>query len=329
MRHALLAGLLSSITGFATVTTVAADMTLLQTIPLPGVAGRIDHLALDAVGNRLFVAEHDNGTLDFIDLAKGVVAGRLDGLSEPQGVVYLADAGLVVVGSGGDGSVRFFDGLSLAQTGIINLDGDADNVRVGPEPGQVVVGYGLGEGGGLAVIAADGPTLMQEIPLPGHPESFQIDPDGGRIYVNVPSAGGLSIVTLATAEVSALSTEGLGANFPMALGPSPGSVAIAFRSPPKAALVDATKGVVATVDSCADADDIFVDASRARLYVICGEGLIDILGVASAELTPIARVSTAVGARTGLFDAPSNRLFVAAPARDGADAMIMVLQPGP
>jgi hypothetical protein len=49
-----------------------------------------------------------------------------------------------VVASAGDGTVRFFDASSLTPIGSIALGDDADNVRVDPKTGQVVVGYGSG-----------------------------------------------------------------------------------------------------------------------------------------------------------------------------------------
>lgn len=296
-----------------------------QTISLPNVKGRIDHLAIDPAGNRLFVAEHDNGTVDVVDLAKGQAAGRIGGLSEPQGVAYLADSSRIAVADGGDGSVRFFDGATLKPLGTVDLGDDADNIRLGPASGQIVVGYGEG---GLAYIDPKGPTLTRRIMLAGHPESFQLEAQDDRAFVNVPTAGGIYVVDLKSGKAAKISTKGLGANFPMALGPLPGMVAVAFRAPSKVALVDATRGIVASADSCADADDIFIDGQRNRLYVACGDGGIDVFDVGPSKLAPAGRVATSDGARTAFFDAASDRLFVAAPARNGADAKIMVFRPG-
>ncbi len=41
-----------------------------QTIPLPGIQGRIDHLALDVQGQRLFVAALGNDSVEILDLAR-------------------------------------------------------------------------------------------------------------------------------------------------------------------------------------------------------------------------------------------------------------------
>ena len=122
---------------------VSVQLELVRTIALPNVSGRIDHLAVDVPHQRLFVAELGNGSVDRIDLSSGETR-RIEGLKEPQGLVYLPDRDELVVASGGDGTVRFFDASSLEPVGSVSLGDDADNVRVDPKTGQVVVGYGSG-----------------------------------------------------------------------------------------------------------------------------------------------------------------------------------------
>lgn len=74
-----------------------------STIPLPGVGGRIDHMAIDRGRQRLIVAALGNGTVEVIDLATGKPRQRIGGLKEPQGVAYADKADVVVVASAGDG----------------------------------------------------------------------------------------------------------------------------------------------------------------------------------------------------------------------------------
>jgi DNA-binding beta-propeller fold protein YncE len=331
VRHLLVALMPVLLAAMASSTACAADaLTLGQTIPLPEVGGRIDHMALDEAGNRLFVAEHDNGSLDVVDLRTGAAAGRITDLSEPQGVAYFAESDKIVVTNGGDGSVRFFDGHSLAPSGTVNLGSDADNIRSGPSPGQLIVGYGGGppnSSAGLTYVDVNSLKIIHRTLLAGHPEGFQIDKQADRILVNVPSARRMSVVDMRSGTVSHVSINGLGANFPMALNPSDGSAIVAFRSPSKIALIDPVKGVVASANSCGDADDLFVDAPRNRLYVACGQGLVDIFGLTDNALVPAGNVTTSRGARTALFDAKLDRLFVAAPARGGQAAKILVFRP--
>src|SRR5262245_50184297 len=101
----------------ARVACAEAALQLIQTIPLPGVEGRIDHLAIDAEGQRLFIAALGHGTVEIADLKAGKITGRIDNLREPQGVAYLPDQDEIAVACGGDGAVRFFAGKSLEPLG--------------------------------------------------------------------------------------------------------------------------------------------------------------------------------------------------------------------
>jgi hypothetical protein len=103
--------------------------------------------------------------------------------------------------------------------------------------------------------------------------------------------------------------------------------AVVFRNPARLVLFDVSTGKAgAAVDTCGDADDLFFDAARKRFYVTCGAGNVDVF--ASGDLKPLGRVQTKSGARTGLFVAELDRLFVAERAGLlGNEAAIAVLKP--
>src|SRR5436190_782869 len=161
----------------------APPLELVRSIPLEKVHGRIDHMAVDRGGSRLLVAALENNTLEVVDLAKGVRSRQIEGLGEPQGVCALP-SGKIVVASGGDGTVRIFD-ESLKVTGTIDSLSDADNVRFEAAAGRVWVGYGSGA---LVAIDPEKAKKVATIPLDAHPESFQLETKGSRIFVNVPKA---------------------------------------------------------------------------------------------------------------------------------------------
>src|SRR5438552_1565239 len=110
---------------------------LAQSILLPGVEGRIDHLSVDIKGQRLFVAALGNNTLEIVDLAQGKRVRSITGLHEPQGVVYLPDLDQVVVANGDDGTVRTYDAKSLMVVSSLTLGDDADNVRYDSANGRI------------------------------------------------------------------------------------------------------------------------------------------------------------------------------------------------
>jgi DNA-binding beta-propeller fold protein YncE len=321
----LAAGLIGPATAMAQ--TANAPLVLERKIPLGEVRGRIDHLGIDGKRQRLLVAELGNNSLGVVDLTTGKVLRTLAGFSEPQGVAYVSFADRVYVANGGDGSVRVLDGESFAPLGHIALGDDADNVRVDALRHRVIVGYGRGA---LAVIDPATRTKTADIRLAGHPEGFQIDDTGTRVFVNVPTARAIEVVDLATRANRSLPTRGAGSNFPMAIDRGAHRVLVVFRRPPVLLALSSRDGhVVAKVATCSDADDVFVDAGRRRIYVSCGAGVVDVLEQGKGGYRRLARVPTASGARTSLFVPELDRLFVAVRARGNEPAAIWVFRPAP
>ena len=328
LRH-LLAALLWVASGQTWAVDLPPPLVLEATISLPHTGGRIDHMAVDLRRGRLFVAELGNGTLDVIDIAGRRVIQRVSGLKDPQGVGYSPAADIVSVASAGDGSVRLFRGEDLSPVGVIDLGDDADNVRVDPRSGQVFVGYGKG---GLAVIDPASRSIVSRAKLPAHPEGFGIDAAARRAYVNVPDAHQVAVVDLGTGrQTAAWQVPGLRSSYPMALDETRGVLATAFWDPARLVLLDTDSGAAkASVETCGDADDVFFDVRRRRIYVSCGEGVVGVLQGDAAGYHPLARIPTHSGARTSLFVPELDRLFVAARAGLlGSDAALLVFRPGP
>lgn len=291
-----------------------SPLALAGAIALPDTAGRIDHLAVDVAGRRLFVAEVANGSVDVVDLAARRVVGRVKGLTEPQGVAWLPARGEFVVGCG-DGTVRFYRAADRAEVASVALGEDADNVRVDARNGRVVVGYGSG---GLAVIDPVSHQVIRRVTFKGHPEGFRLS--GAYAYVNDPDDGAVLAVDLdAGRVVGRWPTGGLRFNFPMAVEPSGERIAVAYRLPARLVRIDTRTGAaVSRQPVCGDADDLFLVG--ARVLVVCGAGSVDVV----ADGRVAARVATGPGARTGLFVPEWGQLFVAVPSR-GAPAAIWVL----
>ena len=303
-------------------------LVLERTIALHDVRGRIDHMAVDLARKRLLVAELGNDSVDVIDLAAGVVAHRITGLREPQGVGYAERTDVILVANAKDGSVRLFSATDFSPAGSVALGDDADNVRIDPRNGLAVVGYG---NGGLAVIDPRSHARVADIHLPAHPEAFQIDPQTGRAYVNIPGALQIAEVDLdARRVVASWPMRDASANFPMALDPAQSLLASVFRSPPSLLLLDAATGAVRQrLPVCGDSDDVFFDATRARIYASCGAGEVAVFhrDTAWQALDP---VRTASGARTSLFVPQLDRLYVAERAGlVGSEAAIRVYRPTP
>jgi len=158
----------------------AASLTLERTIPLPGVEGRIDHFSLDTAGHRLFVAALGNNTVEVVNLTEGKVIRSITGLVEPQGIFFLADVNRLFVANGGDGAVRVFDGTTFAAMAAVKFGDDADNLRYDAAAKRLYVGYGSGALGAIDVTRN---TIVADVPLKAHPESFQLEKNGSRAFV--------------------------------------------------------------------------------------------------------------------------------------------------
>ena len=260
-----------------------------------------------------------------VDIDGRKVSRRLEGFDEPQGIAYSPQTDTLYVASGGDGVLSSFRGAQLESAGKLDLGDDADNVRIDREQQRVYVGVG---GGNLTVVDGASFKKIAEIELKGHPESFQLESEGSRTYVNVPDAREVAVIDRkAGKQVGSWPTSALRSNYPMALDSPHGRVFVAFRQPATLVSYDAASGAVQErIEICGDADDIFVDARRGRIYVVCGQGVIDVLREGD-RTSRIARVATSSGARTALFSPELDRLFVAARATGGEGAAVWVFRP--
>jgi hypothetical protein len=299
-------------------------LSLAKTIPLPGVTGRFDHFALDIKGNRLFVAALGNNTLKAIDLVAGKRLQSIAGLPKPTGVLYLADRNQLFVACGDDGSFKVFDGVSLRSERVVTGLDDADNVRFDTKTGLIYLGYGSGA---LAVIRAATAEKIASIELAAHPESFQLEKNGRRIFVNVPDARQISVVDRERGAVIATwPMETFQANFPMALDEPGRRLFVGCRNPARLVVLDTTGGrKVADLAISGDVDDLFYDAARHRLYASCGDGFVDIIAQQDSDnYERLDRIPTAPGARTSYFSPELGQFFLAVPERGAQKAEIWI-----
>jgi DNA-binding beta-propeller fold protein YncE len=293
------------------------------TIKMPGVKGRIDHFAVDVTHRRLFVAALGNDSVEVLDVAHGRREKSVRGFHEPQGIGYLASENRLYVANAG-GGVDILDATSLSRLKRIEPLDDADNVRYDARAGTVLVGYGSGV---LRVLDAKTAQSQGDIALSGHPESFQLEASGPRIFVNVPSGRHIAVVDRERRSVVATWPVPAKANFPMALDEQGRRLFVGARSPALLLVYDIDKGsVLARAKIGGDTDDLFFDARRKLVYVICGEGRVDVLRREGDRYSLAQSVKTAPRARTGLFVPEDGRLYVAAPATAQSPARVLVYE---
>ena len=299
---------------------------LKATIELPDVQGRIDHMSIDVRGQRLFVSALGNNTLEVVDLKAGRRAKTIGGLKEPQGVLYVAETERLFVANGNDGSVRMFDAISYSPLKTLDYGDDADNLRYDSAHKKVYVGYGSGA---LGEIDNDG-NKVSDIKLDAHPESFQLETNSPRIYVNLPNSRKVAVVDREKHTIIATWQTGTAfANYPMAVDESEHRLFVVTRMPARLLVFDTNTGnIVQKLPAVGDCDDVAYDSNRKRIYASGGDGAISVFLEEDADhYKELARIPTVKGARTSFFSPELDRLFLAVRRQDSQSAAIQIFVP--
>jgi len=317
----------------------ASTLELKRRIALPGVGGRrLDHMGVDAGGQRLFVTAFHNHTVEVIDVRLGKPVRTLSNLGEPQGVLYEPSTNRLYISSSLDGTVKIFDGSTFEMLTTVKFSSDADNLRYDPHSNSVVVGYGgekflrgapiRGHGGGALAFLNDAGTKTGEIALDAHPESFQIEKNGTRVFVNVPDHKEIEVADVVSRTVVARWPETTCAeNFPMSLDETHDRLFVGCRTPARLLVFDTESGkMIASYPTVEHTDDLFYDPDRGRVYVL-GESFIESWQQRDADHYDRAgQVATPAEARTGLFVPQWGKLFEAVPRRGGEEAQVLVFE---
>jgi DNA-binding beta-propeller fold protein YncE len=298
-------------------------LTLKSRIEFANVEGRIDHFSADINGQRLFMAALGNHTVEVMDVQNGKRLHTIRDLAEPQGLYFDPATNHLFAGCAKDGTTKVFDGSTFQLLETVQFLSNVDNIRYDARNRRIIVGY---DDGALGFLDPNG-KKMGEIALDAHPESFQLEKSGTRVFVNVPNQKEIQVADLAKGVLiakwpvlSALR------NYPMALDESHRRILIGCRTPAKMLVIDTETGkLTASLDIVDDTDDMFYDASKKRVYVIGGGGFVDVFDQKDSDhYIRIEHLATAAGARTGFWAPDWNKLFVAVPHRNEQRAEVLI-----
>jgi DNA-binding beta-propeller fold protein YncE len=297
------------------------QLILKQSISLPNVRGRIDHLDVNLQSQIVYMAALGNNSLEAIDIKNGKLLYSIKDLSEPQGVVYIPQTNEVMVANGGNGNCLFYNAQTFANTAKIGLGSDADDVRYDSADQRIYVGYG---DGGIAIIDAQKHEKIGDVRLSAHPEGFQIDKAINKIFVNAPDAHQIDVIDLTTMSVTAKWETEFGANFPMAIDKEHHIIFIGYRHPAKIVAINEMTGkTIAVTDLISDVDDIYFDSKTNKQYASGGGGAINVFLFSNSTFTQVANIPTRSGARTSLL-IPQLNSFVLAERAGGGPAQLQV-----
>ena len=299
-----------------------------RTVPLPNVKGGFDLMALDAAGQRLFVAAEDNHTVEVIDVRHGRALASLPGFNEPKWVVYRPEGNRVFVSTGGDGRVTELDGTTYRPVRSYAFREACNNLRYDSLARQLVVGVGK-TFGALGLIDVARNVQAGEIPLAGYAKQFELD--GRRIYVNEPALNQVEVIDRDTHKpVATWPVTGSSQNIPMALDRVHHRLFVACAPGRLVVFATADGRQVASLPLPADADSIYYDSARQRLYISCGAGSIAVVQQSTPDAYQTRQLlPTVPGAGTSLFAAGLNQYFLATPQAGNQPAGLRIYRPAP
>jgi DNA-binding beta-propeller fold protein YncE len=298
-------------------------------ITLSNVKGRIDHIDINIKDQIAYIAALGNNTLEIVDLKSGKVTGSIKGLDEPQGVAYITKHGEILIANGGTGECGFYNALTLKKTGSIKLTDDADDVRYDADADRIYVGYGSG---GIAIIDAASHRQAGNIPLPAHPESFQLDAKAGKLWINLPGSGMVGVADLKQLKLIAKWSRLLPrSNFPMAYDDTQHRIIVGYRLPAKLIVYNSETGKeIFSASMVGDVDDLYWDKSTKQILISGGSGSVNMFKqTGNTSYQKIADIKTRNGARTSLY-VPELKLFlIAARANGDQKAALLVYKINP
>jgi DNA-binding beta-propeller fold protein YncE len=317
--------------------TTGTPFRLAQTISMPNVKGRLDHMYVDVEGKRLFLAGLENGTLEILDLSTGKWSRRLTGFKKPQGVLYIPKLNKLFVASGDDAMLRVFRGDTLDLLHSIELEPGPNRVIYDPHSDLVYVGYGGKDAGKdygqVGIIDAKNDKHIGDIKVSAHPSELLLNEAGTTLFVFMAAANQLQVVDKNKRRVVA--TWSVSGDHPgdAAFDESTSRLFIGTHTPAEMIVMDSQTGTEITHLATAQGmDGVYFDRSRKRVYVSGGrslpEGFAYIYQQHDADhYRCIGKIPTREGSGTSFWSRELNRYYVAAPATGKQDAAILVYEP--
>ena len=318
-RLVTLVALAAALAPYAAPPALAADpapLVLVQTIPLKGTAGKLDHLAVDARGGRLFVANKANNTLDVVDLKAGTLIRQVPDQVKVSGVAYAADLDMIYVGNGG-GVCNGIDGKDY-RTVFSTPAEKADNVYYHSGSKLVYVAHG----DTVSALDANSGEVKARIPTGGKVEEFRVDKKANKLFINLRGPSVVGVIDLVKNEVvDRFKLTKTDTNGPLAYDDKAGLLFVGCGGKaPMVIVVDAKTGrEEASVAIPAGIDNLHYDKKRDRLYASCGDGVVAVVGTKGGQYALLAKVETAKKAKTSAYHSGSGRLYVGAPNVEGTE----------
>jgi len=323
---------------------------LVQTIPLPGVTGRLDHMGVDLEKKRLFVAAVANNTLEVVDLTGGKVIKSLAGFKDTQDALFLGgDFNKLYVFSL-DGHVRVFQGESFWLVQDFKVEPDPNRLFYDSATNLIYFGYGgqnagfdayerVGilqpkPGAGYDQLVAD---MIAPTSRPGHLAEIAMDDNGILLVCDSRADRIYQFDTQKRELVKSWPARGDGAA-DMALDRLRHRLFVGTRVPPEMTVYDSLSGKeIQSLPGPETMDGVHYDDNLNRVYMTGGRwygtpdaspGWVYVCGQKDPDhYEMISKIKTRPGSGTSLLVPQLNRLYVASQAVGNQEAAILVFEP--
>lgn len=337
LSAALVVAVLVCVTPADSQTDTRHPLRLVQTISIPKVKGRLDHMEVDARGQRLFLAGLEQGTFEVIDLKTGKWVRSIPGFKKPQGAVYVPRLNKLFLASGDDAMVRVFRGDTLQLLDSIQLEPGPNRIVYEPHTETVYVGYGGKDAGKdygeVGIIDAATEKHIGDIKIAAHPSELILNGSGSTLFAFMSIANQLQVADLAKRQIVATWPVSSQRPGDAAFDESSSRLFIGTRTPPEMVVMDSKSGKEITyLPTPENMDGVSFDAKRKRIYVSggreLGDGFVYVYQQKSADqYETIGKVQTRGGAGTSFWSPDLDRFYVAAPANEKEEAAILVYVP--
>ena len=321
-----------------------SPLTLVKSIPLPGVEGRFDHFAIDLSGQNIFLTAEEDHHVLAIDLKKGVMTKKIGGFVKAHAVFYRPASKEFLV-TDDNGTYKIFDKNSLELRKTVQLTLNyADGLRYDPKTELLyIVNVPKGsenpeEQSYLAIVNTKTWEHIGDIPFKGgHIEEVAIEPSGSRLFIANGSRREIGVVDRnKRALVGAWPLTMPGIPYAVVMDDATHRLFVALRRPELLVVLNSDTGaLVTTLPTAAGADDIFWDAARKRIYVSAGvgnqpEGYVSVYHQIDADhYETVAKIPTGSSSATSLLTPELNNYFVAVQRKQGKEAELQVYKINP
>lgn len=313
-------------------------VTLKTWIPLPGIEGDFDFLAVDLKRDHLFIAAEEHHTVEVFEASTGKPLRSITGLKTPHALAYVPEKDELIVADGGDYSCIFLSASDFRQVDRVQLiDGSVSGKTDSPDVGYFDAKrrlFFIGNGGKsanlpyseIAEINVDTHAIVGKIRVEGvNLEAIAVDDANDKLYVNIRDKKQIGVVDLKTSKVvDTWTTPDLNLNTSMAFDQATQRLFVVGRKPGLLYAFDVNTGKVVDKQSCVNiADGMIWDPKMKRIYVAGSQGLSIFHQESKDRYSKVVDLPTN-GGKTALLIPELKQLYVVHPKTAIDDAGLLV-----